>query len=106
MGPAWNTDGNAETIDGDGDTGMTTSMVNKVSRHRSHWERQKSPPGFWRSDFPNTQEVAEDKRQAAERMKQEARNRYAEIMKGGGRKRSRYMFRDVELREKVFRLFD
>lgn len=76
-------------------------MINKVSRHRAAWDRPKSPPGFWRSDFPNTQEALEEKRQAEERLKREARVRFLEAMKGGGGS-NKYMFRDPVLRERVF----
>lgn len=106
-GPSWSTNADgANSANLQAPSDMTSSMVNLVSKHRSHWERPKSPPGFWRSDFPNTQEVAEDRQKAAERSKQEAKNRLSEVMGGGGRKRSRYMFRDPKLRELVFKLFD
>lgn len=103
-GPVWNTPDADDSGDGTGTTSTTVAMVQKVSKHRSHWERPKSPPGFWRSDFPTTQETAEEKRQAAERLKQEARNRFNEVMQEGGRKKSRYIFRDVAVRERVFEM--
>lgn len=109
-GPAWNATSSDDENLGDGTTtangttSSTAAMVQKVSKHRSHWERPKSPPGFWRSDFPTTQETAEEKRQAAERLKQEARNRFNEVIQGGGKEKSRFMFRDVALRERVFEM--
>ena len=30
-----------------------------ISRHRAHWARGETPPGYWNIGFPDTQEVAE-----------------------------------------------
>lgn len=29
----------------------------KISRHRQHWARAATPPGYWNIGFPDTQEV-------------------------------------------------
>ena len=31
----------------------------EISRHRQHWARAATPPGYWNIGFPDTQEVAE-----------------------------------------------
>jgi hypothetical protein len=68
----------------------TRELANKYGRHRHAYERQASPPGFWRTDFPTTQEDRQDreKEKAAER--DEVEKRYQEAMRPGGA----YMFRD------------
>ena len=38
----------------------------QVSRHRHHWHRPKTPPGYWDIGFPDTQEVLDINRRAAE----------------------------------------
>ncbi|MCJ1288107.1 hypothetical protein MMC26_007462 [Xylographa opegraphella] len=62
----------------------------EYGRHRYAHERAASPPGFWRTEMPTTQEVEGDKEkaQAVERAKIEAR--YKEAMKGSGK----WIFRD------------
>lgn len=38
----------------------------RVSRHRHHWHRPKTPPAYWEIGFPDTQEASEINRRAAE----------------------------------------
>jgi hypothetical protein len=35
-----------------------------ISRHRHHWERASTPPGYWNIGFPNTQETSDINEQA------------------------------------------
>ena len=70
-------------------------FVNKVSRHRNLFERNNSPPGFWNSEFPSTQEVEERRKQAME----SERRRVAEMKKEATKGNGRYLFRD-EVRRK------
>ena len=37
-----------------------------ISRHRHHWERSKTPPGYWNIGFPSTQEALDINEQAKE----------------------------------------
>ncbi len=30
-----------------------------ISRHREHWARAETPPGYWNIGFPDTQQVEE-----------------------------------------------
>ncbi|KAI0363977.1 hypothetical protein BV20DRAFT_1061585 [Pilatotrama ljubarskyi] len=55
-----------------------------VSRHRQHWDRAKTPPGYWNIGFPDTQEVAKMNAEAA-RMHEQKRAMVAEEAKRGGR---------------------
>ncbi|KAG5644445.1 hypothetical protein DXG03_008540 [Asterophora parasitica] len=59
-----------------------------ISRHRHHWERAKTPPGYWNIGFPDTQETEEINERAREmhRKKLDSIERAAEE---GGRYRRR-----------------
>ncbi|KAG5354356.1 hypothetical protein CJU90_4169 [Yarrowia sp. C11] len=63
--------------------------IDASSRHRNRWKRAPSPPGFWRSDFPSTQEIIEEKKQAEENRRKEIEARYKSAISGG-----KWMFRD------------
>lgn len=65
-------------------------LANKYGKHRYHYSRMRSPPGFWNPDFPNTQEIEEERSEAAQREKQTVRDRHREAMRPGGR----WLFRD------------
>ncbi|RYP55304.1 hypothetical protein DL768_000059 [Monosporascus sp. mg162] len=68
----------------------TRELANAHGRHRHRYQRMPSPPGFWRTDFPSTQE---DQEHRAEGRKMEAemiQERYREAMRSGGR----WLFRD------------
>lgn len=68
----------------------TRDLANKASKHRHAYERRRSPPGFWRSDFPSTQELQSDRQEAAIRQRELVQQRYEEAMRPGGR----WLFRD------------
>jgi DNA repair protein endonuclease SAE2/CtIP C-terminus len=65
-------------------------LANKVGKHRHAYERRRSPPGFWRADFPDTQETKADRLEAAKLERELAQQRYEEAMRPGGR----WVFRD------------
>lgn len=68
----------------------TQELANKYGTHRFHYSRMRSPPGFWNADFPNTQELEQERSEAAQREKQTVRDRHREAMRPGGR----WLFRD------------
>jgi hypothetical protein len=68
----------------------TRDIANKYGRHRHAYERRTSPPGFWRTDFPTTQEEIEDREKAKEKAREEVAKRYKEAMRPGGA----FIFRD------------
>lgn len=68
----------------------TRELANKHGKHRHAYERQTTPPGYWRVDFPTTQEEREDREKAAELERKLVGERWAEAMRKGGR----YVFRD------------
>lgn len=68
----------------------TRQLATEHGKHRRAYEGRKTPPGFWRMDFPNTQEQAEDREKAAQMEQSEIRNRWLEAMRRGGK----YTFAD------------
>lgn len=44
----------------------TTTHKKEISKHRQQWAAPKTPPGYWDISFPDTQQVAEINRKAAE----------------------------------------
>jgi hypothetical protein len=68
----------------------TQELANRYGTHRFHYSRMRSPPGFWNADFPNTQELEQERSEAAQRERQTVRDRHREAMRPGGR----WLFRD------------
>ncbi|KAM0432364.1 hypothetical protein ACHAPT_004906 [Fusarium lateritium] len=68
----------------------TQELANKYGKHRYHYSRMRSPPGFWNADFPDTQEMEAERAEAAKREKQTVQDRHREAMRPGGR----WLFRD------------
>lgn len=59
-------------------------LANQYGRHRHIHQRAQSPPGFWRTDMPDSQEIESD-REAAQRLEREkVEERYREAMRPGG----------------------
>lgn len=53
--------------------------------HRDLFERPQSPPGYWDTDMPGTQEERENRERARLREREEVGRRYEEAMRGDGR---------------------
>lgn len=68
----------------------THELANKFGKHRHRYARMRSPPGFWNADFPSTQELEEEKSEAAERERKSIEERHREAMRANGR----WVFRD------------
>lgn len=62
----------------------TKAFADEYGRHRQAYGRAPTPPGFWRTDMPSTQEEEEDRRQAwcLERVRVE--EMYREAKRDGG----------------------
>jgi hypothetical protein len=59
-------------------------MANQYGRHRHTHQRAPTPPGFWRTEMPDSQEEECD-REAARRLEREkVEERYREAMRPGG----------------------
>ena len=67
-----------------------SAFANQYGKHRNAFERQSTPPGFWRTDMPSTQEAAEYRAQAEAEKKVQVEARWRDAMRGGGR----WKFRD------------
>jgi hypothetical protein len=68
----------------------TKKMAKESGKHRQAYERPRSPPGFWRVDFPTTQELQEDREKAKELERKAVQERWLEAH----RKDGRWIFRD------------
>lgn len=68
----------------------TKAFADQHGRHRQVFERRNTPPGFWRTDMPTTQEEEEDREEARRMERQKVEGRWREAMRGGGR----YIFKD------------
>lgn len=66
------------------------ALANLYGKHRHAYERPRTPPGFWRTDMPTTQEAEEDRARAHEIYLQKVEERWREAMRDGGR----WLFRD------------
>ncbi|KAH0285584.1 SAE2-domain-containing protein [Aureobasidium namibiae CBS 147.97] len=58
-------------------------------KHREVFQRNRTPPGFWRTEMPSTQELEQDWEEARKMDRQKVEERWREAMRGG-----RYIFRD------------
>ena len=60
-----------------------------ISRHRHHWARASTPPGYWNIGFPDTQEAADINERAREMHRKKREEVEGEVKKGEGRYRKR-----------------
>lgn len=65
-------------------------FANQHGKHKSAFERRSTPPGFWDTDFPTTQQTEETHKQAKEMEAKQVEERWREAMREGGR----WLFRD------------
>lgn len=77
------------------------SAKEQASRHRTKTgtTRQGSPEGFWKTDFPTTQELVKEREAAAQKSKLVARERWVQAVaaaKSGGMNGT-YLFRDSNI---------
>ncbi|KAL1955671.1 hypothetical protein VTO42DRAFT_8216 [Malbranchea cinnamomea] len=59
-------------------------LADLFGRHRQAHERARSPPGFWRTDMPSTQELERDRELAKEMERIKVMEKYREAMRPGG----------------------
>lgn len=59
-------------------------------KHKHAFERRSTPPGFWRTDMPTTQESSQDRAQARRMESDAVEERWREALRPNGR----WMFRD------------
>ncbi|KAI0879121.1 DNA repair protein endonuclease SAE2/CtIP C-terminus-domain-containing protein [Hypoxylon argillaceum] len=68
----------------------TRELANTNGKHRHRYPRMSTPPGFWRADFPSTQEGEEYNEEAVKLEREIIEERYREAMRPGGL----WVFRD------------
>jgi len=68
----------------------TAELAKKCGRVKHRYQRQRTPPGAWRTDFPSTQEEEEYREQARKLDRKYIAERYREAMRPGGA----WLFRD------------
>ena len=67
----------------------TRAFADRHGRHRQAFERRATPPGFWRTDMPSTQEAEMDREEAKGLERRRVEEMYREAMREGGRWRFR-----------------
>jgi len=93
MGPNWEQLMGAYAPDKRKDLLMqarASAFANQYGKHRHGFERRSTPPGFWRTDMPTTQEAEEDRAKAQDLERRKVEERGREAMREGGR----WLFRD------------
>ncbi|CAK7226553.1 hypothetical protein SBRCBS47491_006270 [Sporothrix bragantina] len=69
----------------------TKELADKFGKHRHRYHRRASPPGFWDTDFPTTQDEEQHRAEAEKVERITVQERYREAMRPGG---GRWLFRD------------
>ncbi|KAK8169608.1 DNA repair protein endonuclease SAE2/CtIP C-terminus-domain-containing protein, partial [Phyllosticta citrichinensis] len=72
------------------ETAKMKAWANYSGRHKQAFQRERTPPGFWRTDFPATQELQRDREAARMEERRLVEERWREAMTEGGR----WLFRD------------
>jgi hypothetical protein len=60
-------------------------QIQQVSKHRHIWDENPAPPGFWKSDFPSTEEAQKYREEAEKKNAEKARQIAEEAARGNGR---------------------
>lgn len=66
------------------------ALASEHGRHRQAFSRAASPPGYWRTGMPSTQEAAEDREKAVQFEREKVEERWREALRENGR----WIFRD------------
>jgi DNA repair protein endonuclease SAE2/CtIP C-terminus len=59
-------------------------LANRFGKHRHAYERARSPPGFWRTEMPSTQELARDRVEADRMEREKVLDRVREALRADG----------------------
>jgi peroxin-16 len=65
-------------------TAGTRQLADQFGKHKYIHGRPRSPPGFWRTDMPSTQEAERDRQEARKVERDKVMERYTEAMTPGG----------------------
>jgi hypothetical protein len=71
-------------------TARTRIAVDRCGKHRHQHKRHDTPPGFWRTDMPTTQELEHDREEARRLERRKVEERWKEAMREEGL----WLFRD------------
>lgn len=71
-------------------TAKAEQLAQKHGRHRQAFQRRATPPGFWRTDMPTTQETEADREMARQMERRKIEERYVEAKRANGR----WLFKD------------
>ncbi|KAI3608037.1 hypothetical protein WG66_005024 [Moniliophthora roreri] len=71
------------------DRSRIDSHKQAISRHRFHWAKARTPPGYWDIGFPNTQEAVAINQKAKEMHRQKREQVEKEAMNANGRYKRR-----------------
>ena len=66
-------------------TGSDNQHIQQVGKHRSVWEPEPKPNGYWRSEFPTTQEIQNDREEEKRIDAEKLRKVAEEAARGDGR---------------------
>ena len=64
--------------------------IQQVSKHRGVWPSEPVPPGFWNSNFPTEEQLAQDREEAERRKTERVRQIAEEAARGNGRWKRKY----------------
>lgn len=59
-------------------------LADAYGKHRHNHPRSSTPPGFWRTDMPDTQELERDREEARKQEREKVHERYREARRPGG----------------------
>lgn len=59
-------------------------LADACGKHRHNHPRSSTPPGFWRTDMPDTQELERDREEARKQEREKVHERYREARRPGG----------------------
>ena len=59
-------------------------LADACGKHRHNHPRSNTPPGFWRTDMPDTQELERDREEARKQEREKIHERYREARRPGG----------------------
>ncbi|KAE8145710.1 DNA repair protein endonuclease SAE2/CtIP C-terminus-domain-containing protein, partial [Aspergillus avenaceus] len=66
------------------DEARARHLANRYGKHKNQHQRPGTPPGFWRTDMPDTQELEHDREEAKRFEKEKVEERYRDAMRPGG----------------------
>lgn len=67
-----------------GEDDMAREIASRYGKHRHNHQRSRTPPGFWRSDMPTTQDLELDREEARKLEREKVAERHREALRPGG----------------------